>query len=136
MSVIDLGKVRGDETELFKGTISTQKVGSSIVLNDTINNYDYIFIQYESDSGGNFPTQIIKPSSMITKRITVDSFNLADSKPEGAWLFEFTMTLQEDNKTLQIEKINGVKLFSTNENIDTVEFGVRFIYGIKLGGTK
>lgn len=136
MSVIDLGKVRGDETELFKGTISTQKVGSSIVLNDTINNYDYIFIQYESDSGGNFPTQIIKPASMITKRITVDSFNLADNKPEGAWLFEFTMTLQEDNKTLQIEKINGVKLFSTNENIDTVEFGVRYIYGIKLGGTK
>lgn len=136
MSVIDLGKVRGSETELFKGTISTQKVGSSIVLNDTIDKYDYLFIQYESDSGGNFPTQIIKPASMITKRITIDSFNIADSKPDGAWLYEFTMVLQNDNKTLQIEKANGVKLFSTNENIATIDFGVRFIYGVKLGGTQ
>lgn len=136
MSVIDLGKVRGSETELFKGTISNQKVGSSIVLNDTIDKYDYLFIQYESDSGGNFPTQIIKPASMITKRITMDSFNIPDNKPDGVYLYEFTMLLQSDNKTLQIEKANGVKLFSANENIASIDFGVRYVYGVKLGGTQ
>lgn len=132
---IDLGKVRS----LFKedliystSSISGQKVGSVLQLSKPITNYDYIYIQYESGSGGNFPTQIFKPSIMHTARVTMCSFNLPDSNPNGGYFYEFTMALNSAKNALTIEKINGCKLFDKNETINVGDFGVREVIGIKF----
>ncbi len=133
----DLGKIlfKSSEVELFKtNSISNQKVGKEIILSQPITNFDYLYIQYESDSGGNFPTQIIRINSMITRRVTMDSFNIPDVEPVGVYLYEFTMILSEDNTKFTIEKSNGAKIFSKNENLPNIDFGIRTIYGIKLGG--
>lgn len=133
----DLGKIlfKSSETELFKTTsISDQKVGKDLILSRPVSDFDYLYIQYESDSGGNFPTQLLRVNSMITKRVTMDSFNIPDSNPDGVYLYEFTMFLGEDNTKFTIEKSNGVKIFSKNENITNIDIGVRAIYGIKIGG--
>lgn len=135
--VKDLGKIlfKSSETELFKATsISDQKVGKELILSRPVSDFDYLYIQYETDSGGNFPTQIIRVNSMITKRVTMDSFNIPDSNPDGVYLYEFTMLLSGDNRKFTIEKSNGVKIFSSNENIPNVDVGIRGIYGIKIGG--
>lgn len=135
--VKDLGKIlfKSSETELFKASsISDQKVGKELILSRPVSDFDYLYIQYETDSGGNFPTQLIRVNSMITKRVTMDSFNIPDSNPDGVYLYEFTMVLSGDNRKFTIEKTNGVKIFSRNENIPNVDVGIRGIYGIKIGG--
>lgn len=135
--VKDLGKIlfKSSETEIFKASsITDQKVGKELILSRPVSDFDYLYIQYETDSGGNFPTQIIRVNSMITKRVTMDSFNIPDSNPDGVYLYEFTMLLSGDNRKFTIEKSNGVKIFSRNENIPNVDVGIRGIYGIKIGG--
>lgn len=133
-NVHDLGKVIKNFTEsvLYEGDTRNIELNTNINLKESINNYDYILVDYFSSQT---KQQFLKVSELNSTIITT-LFNMKDSEPYNFYMWEHGIKFTDSNKNVFTINIrNCIKLDPTDNTLKTYpddkDTGIRKIIGFK-----